>query len=295
MDLIQQTQKTVAQLVGLETRLDELRQRAEQLLAKRQEAHAKASADCEQVVSSWQAVQAAADSGRQQIDASADGLQGRLNVLQESARQAAEDCSRQVEEALAPLRTLHEQLDDSASQLEALRTKTEEALMAASQRALELFEQARRPLEETTLWLKQDFSRRLQEHSQQLEEQAQRVTLLGTEAAEEMEAECHRNAGHLEVAGDNFRQQAQQVRGQLQDTAETAVRELESQQRVLLDQHAEAGERLSKGVQQIAGGVGEVLYKLQEMDARVHNDARTSNEGIDAVLRLAEDYRRVLE
>ena len=167
--------------------------------------------------------------------------------------------------------------------------------MAASQRALELFEQARRPLEETTLWLKQDFSRRLQEHSQQLEEQTQRVTVLGTEAAEEMEAECHRNAGHLEVAGDNFRQQAQQVRGQLQETAETAVRELESQQRVLLDQHAEAGERLSKGVQQIAGGVGEVLYKLQEMDARVHNDARTSNEGIDAVLRLAEDYRRVLE
>ncbi len=295
MDLIQMAQQSAQSILNLENRLTVLRQRAQDLLAKKQEFQSQAEADCQQVGDAWQATQSRADHDGQAIESALESLSTRLDRLYELARQGAEDCSLQVEEALSPLRALQAQLDSSANQLEALQATTRDALREANRCALELFERARRPLEETSIWLRQEFSPRLQEQLLQLDEQAHRLSLMSSEAGSQIQMESQRGAEQLGQAGDDFRHTAAQAHGTLQETAETALRDIQTQQKTLFENHSEADELLTKEVQQIAGNVGEALQQLQEMDSRFQNDARSSNQGLDAMLRMAEDYQKALE
>lgn len=295
MDLLQQAERTLQHLVALEGRLTDLQQRAEKLVVERHQQELRGDEGCRQVAEQWLAGQGQAEARRRQVETATGALSSRLEALRQSAGQGASECRRLLQEALEPLRALHRQLEESGQQLEQIRVRSSQAVENANGRVEQLFELAHRPLTEIAQWLAEDFSPRLREHESALADQGRRLQSLCSQTASQVEADSQRQRQNLSNLADSFSQHTDQAGALLRASAEACAGELEAQQRRLGDEHSQLNRRLSQKVTAWTGEVGEVLGQLQEMDTRFVNDARLSNQGVDAVLNLAEDYKKALE
>lgn len=295
MDLLQQAERTLQHLVTLESRLSDLKQRAEKLVVERHQAELKGEEGCRQMAERWLDGQAQAEARRRQLETVTASLGSRLEALRQAAGQGASECRRLLEAALEPLRGLHRQLGECGQQLEQIGARSQQGIESANQRVEELFERALRPLTEMAEWLAQEFSPLLSEHESALADQGQRLRSLCTETTAQMETDSQRQRLSLASMADDFAHHTDQAGALLRASAETCAGELETQQRRLGDEHSHLNKRLGQKVATWTGEVGEVLGQLQELDSRFVNDARLSNQGVDAVLNLAEDYKKVLE